>query len=65
MNKPFTLKVQETSEQVVEVLNKSELPAFALKIILQNLYNELDKVDMEEINKYNEENSKQEEKESE
>ena len=65
MNKPFTIKVQETSEQVVEVLNKSELPAFALKIILQNLYNELGKLDMEEINKYNKENGKQEKKESE
>lgn len=66
MNKPFTLKVQETSEQIVEVLNNSELPAFALKIVLENLHTQLDNLDKEEIAKYEEEIKKEnKEKESE
>ena len=55
MNKPFTLKIQETEKGIVEILNSSQLPAFVLKQILQGIYNEVDRLDNEEIKKYQEE----------
>lgn len=58
MDKPFTLKIQETEKKIVEIINSSQFPAFVLKQILQGIYNEIDKVDMEEIQKYQEENKK-------
>lgn len=53
MVKPFTLKVQETEQEIVNILNKSEIPAFCLKQILQNLYKQLEDIDHQEIEKYN------------
>ena len=55
MDKPFTLKVQETGKEVANILNKSQLPLFVLKTILQGIYAEMDDIDNEEIRKYNEE----------
>ena len=54
MNKPFTLKIQEVEKEIVEIINSSQLPAYVLKQVLQGIYNEIDKVDMEEIKKYQE-----------
>jgi hypothetical protein len=65
MNKPFTIKVQETEQKIVEIINTSQLPAYVLKTMLINMINELDNIDAEEIKKYNEEQLSQEkEKES-
>lgn len=60
MDKPFTLKIQEAEQKIVEELNKSELPAFNLKIILTNLIQQLDMLDQKAIEEY--EKSKKEDK---
>ena len=52
MNKPFTLLVKETEQAVVEAINKSQLPTYVLKIMLQNLYSQLETLDNEEIANY-------------
>ena len=62
MNKPFTLKIQEVEKEIVEIINSSQLPAFALKQILQGIYNEVDRIDNEEIKKYQEETEKESDK---
>lgn len=54
MEKPFTLKVQETEQKIVEIINHSELPAYVLKIVLQNLYAQIETLENQEIIKYNE-----------
>lgn len=53
MEKPFTLIVQEMEQEIVNVINKSNIPAYNIKLSLQNIYNEVDRIDKEEINKYN------------
>lgn len=64
MNKPFTLQIQETEQKIVEIINNSQLPAYVLKNILQGIYAEIERVDNEEIAKYNEEQEKSQKKES-
>lgn len=62
MDKPFTLKIQETEKEIVEIINSSQLPAFVLKQILQGIYNEVNRIDEEEIKKYQEETEKESDK---
>ena len=60
MDKPLSLQVQETEKEVVEVINKSQLPAYVLKTILERIYNEIDKIEKEEIKKYSDKQIKKE-----
>ena len=55
MNKPFTLIVKEAEEKIVETINNSNLPAYVLKKILQDLFQQLEIAEHNEIEKYNEE----------
>jgi len=52
MNKPLTLAVQETEQQIVEIINNSGLPAFCLKSILRNLYEQTSSIEQQEIMTY-------------
>lgn len=52
MNKPFTIIVQETEQEFIKIIDKSSIPVYVLKTILQNLYNQLDIIDNEEMRKY-------------
>lgn len=63
MNKPITLIVNETRDKIVENINNAQLPAFCIKIILQDVLNEIEKIDNEEIQKYKNELNKVKEKE--
>lgn len=58
MNKPFTLQVQETEEQLVNAINKSNLPAYVLKQILKELYQQVEQLEINEIETYNQEQEK-------
>lgn len=55
MDKPFTIKIEEAEKEVVELINNSNLPAFVWKIILQNVFNQVEISDQEEIKKYQKE----------
>lgn len=63
--KPFTLQVEELKEKLVKDINESQIPAFVLLTILKDLYNQIQEIDMQQINEYNESNSKKTKKESE
>ena len=54
MNKPFSLTIAETEQQIVNILNNAQLPAYCLKNMLEKIYNQIEKLDQEEIEKYNE-----------
>lgn len=54
MEKPFTLKINEFSESLIKLVNSSKLPAYALKNEIEKVYAELNRIDEEEIIKYNE-----------
>lgn len=61
MNKPFTLQVQETEEQLVKTLNNSNLPAYVLKNILKELYQQIEQLELNEIEEYNKSQKKKKE----
>lgn len=63
MNKPITLIVNETRDKIVENINNAQLPAYCVKIILQQVLNEIERIDNEEIEKYQNELNKIKEKE--
>lgn len=54
MEKPFTIKIKEFSEKLIEEINSSKLPVYVLKNEIEKIYAELNRIDEEEINKYNE-----------
>lgn len=65
MNKPFTLKVQETEQKIVEIVNNAEIPAFCMKVILNDVLNQINDFDKKEIENYYKELKKENEKEKE
>ena len=60
MNKPFSLKAEELKNEIINNINDAELPAYCVKIILENIYKEIDNIDKKEIKDYlnNEKNEK-------
>ena len=56
--KPFSLQVQETEAKMVGIINTSNLPAYALKTILQRFYQQLEDIEQKEINQYHQEQAK-------
>lgn len=52
MNKPFTLKLEDLKNQLVEDINNAELPAFNVQIILQEIYRTIEELDKQEIDNY-------------
>lgn len=54
MEKPFTIRIKEFSEKLIEEINSSKLPVYVLKNEIEKIYAELNRIDDEEINKYNE-----------
>lgn len=54
MEKPFTIRIKEFSEKLIEEINSSNLPVYVLKTEIEKIYAELNRIDEEEINKYNE-----------
>lgn len=59
MEKPFTLKVDEFTEKLVNVINESEMPAFVVLNVLQTVCIQIKQSDELLVSKYkNEENNK-------
>lgn len=54
MEKPFTIRIKEFSEKLIEEINSSKLPVYVLKNEIEKIYAELNRIDEEEIKKYNE-----------
>lgn len=52
MNKPFTIQVQETEEKLVKTINESNIPAYVLKNILKELYQQIEQLELNEIETY-------------
>ena len=62
MKKPLTVLQQETTEQIVTLINNSELPAFILIDILERITNSLvpvaEKQYQEDLERYNQQEEK-------
>ena len=56
--KPFTIQVQETEQGIIDVINKSNLPVYVLKTMLQDVYQQLENIEQQEIEKYQQEQAK-------
>lgn len=44
MNKPFSLIVEETKEELINVINKSNLHPSAMEMILKEIYMEINRL---------------------
>jgi len=62
MNKPFSVLVNETEQGIVEIINKSGLPAYCIKTILNNMLIQVSNIEQQEIKAYQEEQRKESEK---
>lgn len=64
MNKPVSLIVQDAQKEIVDIINKTNLSMYVVKVMLNDICKEVDRVEQEEISKYYEELEKNKEKES-
>jgi len=58
LEKPFSLRIKEFSEKIINLINSSSLPVYVIKNELEKVYTELNRLDEEEINKYFENSKK-------
>lgn len=65
MNKPANLIVEETKESIVKIINGSGLPPFLIEPIIKDLYNQVNILKQQELEKSKQdyENSLKQEKE--
>lgn len=56
MNKPFTVQVMDFEQKLIEEINKSNMPAFVIEKVLDDIYKQILEHDQEEIRKYNQSN---------
>lgn len=58
IEKPIILKLKELEEEIIKLINSSEIPAFILKPMFEKLLNQLQIIEQEELEsetkKYNE-----------
>ncbi len=54
MDKPLTLIMNELKEEIIKKINEANLTAYCVKTMLKELYEEVDIIDKEEIQRYNE-----------
>lgn len=58
MEKPTIIKLKETEQQIVDVINKCEIPAFVLKPTIEKILMQLELLEKQEyeteLKKYNE-----------
>lgn len=52
MEKPFSVKIKEIKEQIVEIINNSKMPAYVLIKLFEDICKELEQYDIQEINNY-------------
>ena len=52
MEKPFSLKVQELEQKLIDDINSSQMPAYVLKTILKDIYMQIETSESEEIKEY-------------
>ena len=52
MNKPLILKYKETEEKIIQEINKSEMPVYVLKIMLEKIFNQLTEIENKEVEEY-------------
>lgn len=49
MEKSLILRNEEFKEELVKLINKSELPAFILKTNIENVYKQLSEIEMQQL----------------
>jgi len=60
MEKPFSIKIREIKEQIVEIINNSKMPSYVLIKVFEDICKELEQYDLVEIQNYeNEEKEKE------
>lgn len=52
MNKPFTIRVNDLQQEIIDKLNEAKLPCYVLKNILKEIIKAIEDADGEEISRY-------------
>lgn len=55
MEKPMTLRVAETEDKIVEIINEAHLSSYVLKTIIERVLFKITEVEAKEISEYNNE----------
>lgn len=51
MNKPFSIMVQETKQELVDIINKSNLHPSVIEMIVKDIYWEVNRLNIETTKK--------------
>ena len=62
MKKPFSLMVQETKQELVDIINKSNLHPSIIELIVKDIYWEVNRLNIETLKKENEQFIKESDK---
>ena len=60
MGKPTILKLKETENEIVKILNECDIPAFVLKPMIEKIYRQLEVLEEQEYQKEKENYEKKE-----
>lgn len=63
MEKPFTIKVNDLHQEILNLLNEAKMPCYVLKTIMNDIIKEIEDADGVEITKYFNESNKEKESE--
>ena len=48
MDKPLVLKIKDTEEKIVNIINTAGIPAFIMKTSIEKIYNQLISIEQQE-----------------
>lgn len=55
MEKPLAIRIQETENELVKIINNSGLHSYILKNILEKIFNQLNEIEINEIEEWKKE----------
>lgn len=58
IDKPILLKLRELEEEIIKLINSSEIPAFILKPSIEKVYRQLELIEIQDFSKAKEEYQK-------
>ena len=51
IDKPILLKLRELEEEIIKLINSSEIPAFILKPSIEKVYRQLELIEIQDFSK--------------
>ena len=45
MNKPISIVIHDTKEEIIEVINRNQMPASVMLLVIKDILSEIEKID--------------------